>query len=243
MRKSGILLMGILFAGPALAADATAPASSTTAAQAQAVATPSSGVRYVTDQFKITLRQGAGLHYKIVRMLSSGERLQVVRQDTQTGYTEVRTPGGDQGWVLTRYLMDHPAARVQLAKARQSLDQVKAKLKTTAGTLAQTQTALKAKTRAEADLLRRYEALKKQYDNLRATAKNAVAISDENRALKQHTATLSRQLEQVSGENATLKNTGLLRWFMAGGGVLLVGLILGLLMPNLVRKRRDNWFS
>lgn len=243
MRKSGILLMGVLFAGPALAADATAPASNTTAAQPQPVATPSGGVRYVTDQFKITMRQGAGLRYQIVRMLSTGDRLQVVQQDAQTGYTEVRTQDGTQGWVLTRYLMDHPTARAQLAQARQSLDQVNAKLKAAADTLSQTQDALKAKTQAEADLQGRYDALKKQYDNLRATAKNAVAVADENRTLKLRTATLSKRLSAVSSENETLKNTGLLRWFMAGGGVLLVGLILGLLMPHLVRRRRDNWFS
>jgi SH3 domain protein len=110
-------------------------------------------------------------------------------------------------------------------------------------TLSQTQDALKAKTQAEADLQGRYDALKKQYDNLRATAKNAVAVADQNRTLKRRTATLSKRLSAVSSENETLKNTGLLRWFMAGGGVLLVGLILGLLMPHLVRRRRDNWFS
>ena len=243
MRKSGILLVGVLFAGPALAADTGVPAASTTVAQPQSVAAPSGGVRYVTDQFKITMRQGAGLRYQIVRMLSTGDRLQVVQQDAQSGYTEVRTQDGAQGWVLTRYLMDHPTARAQLAQASQSLDQANAKLKSVADTLSQTQDALKAKTQAEADLQGRYDALQKQYNTLRETAKNAVAVADENQTLKQRTALLSKQLSAVTSENDTLKNTGLLRWFMAGGGVLLVGLILGLLMPHLARRRRDNWFS
>jgi SH3 domain protein len=243
MRKSGILLMGVVFAGPAMAADTGAPAANTTVTQAQAVVTPSGGVRYVTDQFKVTLRQGAGLRYQIVRMLSTGDRLQVVQQDAQTGYTEVRTADGTQGWVLTRYLMNHPTARAQLDQARQSLDQANTKLKSVADTLSQTQDALKAKTQAEADLQGRYDALQKQYKNLRETAKNAVAVADENQTLKQRTATLSKRLSAVTSENETLKNTGLMRWFMAGGGVLLIGLILGLLMPHLVRRRRDNWFS
>ena len=226
MRKSGILLVGVLLAGPALAADTGVPAASTTVAQPQSVAVPSGGVRYVTDQFKITMRQGAGLRYQIVRMLSTGDRLQVIQQDAQSGYTEVSTQDGAQGWVLTRYLMDHPTARAQLAQARQSLDQTNTKLKSIADTLSQTQDALKAKTQAEADLQERYDALQKQYTTLRETAKNAVAVADENHTLKQRTALLSKQLSAVTSENDTLKNTGLLRWFMAGGGVLLVGLIL-----------------
>lgn len=248
MRQSGILLMGVLFAGPALAADlgasgTSAPPASTTVAQPQAVASPSGGVRYVTDQFKITMRQGTGLNYKVLRSLSTGDRLQVIQQDAQSGYTEVRTPDGAQGWVLTRYLMDHPTARAQLAQARQSLDQANTKLKSVSDTLSQTQDALKAKNKAETALKGRYDALQKQYKNLRETAKNAVAVADENSRLKQRTAALSKRLSSVTSENETLKNTGLLRWFMAGGGVLLVGLILGLLMPHLVRRRRDNWFS
>lgn len=241
--------MGVLFTGSALAAGTAIPGSSTTVpAASTTVARPlavvaSGGVRYVTDQFKITMRQGAGLRYQIVRMLSTGDRLQVIQQDAQSGYTEVSTQDGAQGWVLTRYLMNHPTARAQLAQARQSLAEVNAKLKSLADSLSQTKDALKSKTQATADLQGRYDALQKQYTTLRETAKNAVAVAGENHTLKQRTALLSKRLSAVTSENDTLKNTGLLRWFMAGGGVLLVGLILGLLMPHLARRRRDNWFS
>lgn len=242
MRVSGILLVGLLASGPALAADLAA--SSTTGAAVAVQLQPSAGgVRYVSDEFKVTLRSGPGLKFQILRMLSTGDRLTVVQQDDKAGYTEVNTADGTQGWVLTRYLMNHPTAQAQLNNARQALSQANAKLKSLTDTLSQTQAALKANTQAEADLKGHYDALQKQYTTLRETAKNAVAVADENSTLKKRTATLSRQLAAVSSENETLKDTGLIRWFMAGGAVLLVGLILGLMMPHLLRRRRDNWFN
>jgi SH3 domain protein len=65
--------------------------------------------RYVTDQLEITLRAGAGNGYRIVAMLPSGERLQVLEQNEE--WTRVRTGEGRQGWVLSRYLSQTPAAR------------------------------------------------------------------------------------------------------------------------------------
>lgn len=247
MRKSGVLLLGVFLSAPVLAANAggtSAPA--TTAAPASKVSVPAPGggaVRYVTDSFQITLRSGPGLRYGIVRMLSTGETLQVLKQDKRSGYTQVRTPGGAKGWVLTRYLLAHPTASEQLKAARQRLAHARSQVSSLSATLAKTKTQLSAKIQSEAKLSSRFSALQKTYLSLRKTSKNAVAVATENQALKQRVATLSKHLSTVSRENAALHNAGLLRWFLAGGAVLLIGLILGLLMPRLTHRRRDTWFN
>ena len=66
---------------------------------------------WVSDQFEITLRTGPSTTNAIERMLSSGTELVVLEQDDESGYSHVRTTGGTEGWVLTRYLMDEPSAR------------------------------------------------------------------------------------------------------------------------------------
>ncbi|APZ43335.1 hypothetical protein BW247_09720 [Acidihalobacter ferrooxydans] len=230
----GVCLTGAPQAAVAAATDASAPTAS---------APVTHPTRYVTDQFQITLRSGPGLGHQILSMLSSGDRVTVLQQNAKNGYSEVKTSSGVSGWVLTRFLMDRPAARAQLAQAHQAVAAADAKLKTAQQTLAKTKNELTAKVQADAALRSRFDSLQQEYQTLRKTAKNAVAMADANDKLKVRVTTLERQLTSVSSENATLRNTGLLRWFMAGGGVLLVGLILGLLMPRLTRKRKDNWFN
>ena len=71
---------------------------------------------WVSDQFEITLRSGPSTSNSIQLMIDSGLRLEVLERDADSGYSKVRTPGGTEGWVLSRYLMSEPSAREQLQK-------------------------------------------------------------------------------------------------------------------------------
>ncbi|NNC76997.1 MAG: TIGR04211 family SH3 domain-containing protein [Woeseiaceae bacterium] len=76
---------------------------------------------WVTDQFEITLRTGPSTSNAIQLMVSSGTELEVLERDADSGYTKVRTSGGTEGWVLTRYLMPEPSAREQLQRLTNQL--------------------------------------------------------------------------------------------------------------------------
>ena len=70
--------------------------------------------RYVSDTLEITMRSGKGTSFGITRMLRSGTAVQVLAVDKNTGYTQVRTKNGKEGWVLSRFLMNGQAARERL---------------------------------------------------------------------------------------------------------------------------------
>ena len=72
---------------------------------------------YVTDEFKITLRSGESATHRILRMLPTGEKLNVLSSNPNNGYSKVRTASGAEGFVLTRQLVDQPVARDRLAAA------------------------------------------------------------------------------------------------------------------------------
>ena len=71
--------------------------------------------RYVSDVLEITMRSGKGTSFGITRMLRSGTAVQVLEVDKKSGYTQVRTKSGKEGWVLSRFLMNGRAARERLA--------------------------------------------------------------------------------------------------------------------------------
>ena len=83
--------------------------------------TASAQSAWVSDEFEVTLRTGPSTSNAIELMVSSGTQLQILDEDPEAGYTQVRTNGGTEGWVLTRYLMDEPSAREQLANLTQQL--------------------------------------------------------------------------------------------------------------------------
>jgi SH3 domain protein len=76
---------------------------------------------------------------------------------------------------------------------------------------------------------------------IRAAAANVVEIRDRNTSLQQRLAERDREVEQLSAENARLAARSDQNWFIVGASVLLVGIVLGLVAPNLRRKRRSDW--
>ena len=62
-------------------------------------------VVWVSDQFEIMLRTGPSTDNAIKLMLSSGRQLEVLERDENLGFTKIRTAGGTEGWVLSRYLV------------------------------------------------------------------------------------------------------------------------------------------
>ena len=76
--------------------------------------------RYVSDQLEITMRNGQGVKFAIKRVLTSGDRLDLIEADS-SGYSKVRTIEGVEGWVLTRYLMNAPSVRNLVADSDQKV--------------------------------------------------------------------------------------------------------------------------
>ena len=65
---------------------------------------------YVIDQITITLRAGQGTQHQILRTLPSGTPMEVLRVNEDSGYSQVRTKDGVEGWVLSQYLIDEPTS-------------------------------------------------------------------------------------------------------------------------------------
>ena len=80
---------------------------------------------WVDDQLYLPVRSGAGPQFRIIEnAVPSGTPLEVI-EVSDSGYTRVRTPKGNDGWVSSQYLSNTPIARNDLSnQATQPLDLV-----------------------------------------------------------------------------------------------------------------------
>lgn len=197
---------------------------------------------WVTDRFEITLRSGPSTANEIRRMLESGTSLEVLERDEAAGYARVRTAGGTEGWVLTRYLMDERPAREQLARVATAV------APSAAGT-ASTQTQRQVILANFEDAQQRIAALEAEKARLQDTlaelrrlSADTVEINERNRQLSSQLANLNSQLDAVRERNAVLQRASQRQWFLHGAGVLAGGILLGLILPRL-RRRRDHGYG
>lgn len=199
---------------------------------------------YVTDEFKITLRSGESATHRIVRMLPTGQRLEVLSKNAQTGYSRVKTPGGQEGFVLSRQLVDQPVARDRLAAAEAEVSALKAapgELRSRLATLTEEHRNLQQE---HSSLQRAKTQVDQEFAALQRTASNSVRIANERNELRKRVTTLTREVEDIKQLNRELENKTAQNWFLIGAGVVVGGVILGLILPHLrVRRRKSDWGS
>ena len=199
--------------------------------------------RYVTDQLEITLRSGQSTKHQILRMLRSGTPLEVLETDAESGYSRVRAPDGSEGWVITRYLDPVPSGRERLAAAQRQLAALKKDNARLAGEVRRLGAEKDELTAQLGKLRRASKKLEQELERIRKTSASALAIDNENKSLKTRLQRLEQEHKVVQEENERLRDRTARDWFMAGAGVILLGMGIGLVIPKIRWRRKSNWSS
>ncbi|PZA00728.1 TIGR04211 family SH3 domain-containing protein [Gammaproteobacteria bacterium 2W06] len=189
---------------------------------------------YVTDALEITLRSGQGNDYRILRLLESGEQLEVLQRGET--WTRVRA-GNDEGWVRSVYLDAEPGAAARLEQAVSQRDALRDENRD----LSEQVAALESQVE---DLSSENERLRE--DNQRMTerlqeADEGLQLADENQALRKEVLDLERQVNDLSREANRAADQESRDWFIAGAGVIVFGMLLGILVTRIRWRRRSNW--
>jgi len=197
--------------------------------------------RYVSDDLEITLRSGQSTRHEILRLLPAGTRLEVLEDDRETGYARVRTPSGVEGWVLRRYLVAQPPARVRLPGIEARLKEVEAARASLAKELEATRAELE-QTRQEMEKLRDENSrLKVELTEIRRVSARHLETARRLRELEARLATASREAQILRQENENLRDRSNRDWFVVGAIVVVISMLLGILLTRIRWRRKSSW--
>lgn len=192
--------------------------------------------KYVVEEFEITMRTGPDQANKIIALIPSGRRVEVVTPGEE--WTEVMLANGKQGWVLTRYLTDEMPNELKFERLQQQYDQLlneKKNLDQNATELGSAKKELStelSQTKAQlAELTKAHEALKKGSAEFIDLKKNYDKTARELSELRSHSEKIESELNRVS-------NNQVYQGMLYGGGLLAVGFIVGFIVKK--PKRRSG---
>jgi len=199
--------------------------------------------RYITDQLEITLRSGQSTKHQIVRMLPSGTTVEVLEAGEEGKYTRVRTEQGTEGWVLTRYLDEQASARQRLKNTNTRLNRLKDENKRLKSELSKTRTDKHSLDKDKNALTNQSNKLQQELNRIKRVSADVLSVDKENQSLNAQLQQIQTQYDQAQQQISSLQDSTARDWFLVGGAVILLGILIGLIIPKIHWKKKSEWGS
>ncbi|WP_315709494.1 TIGR04211 family SH3 domain-containing protein [Brenneria uluponensis] len=181
--------------------------------------------RYISDELITYTHSGPGNQYRIVGALKAGAEVTLLSVNDNAGYAQIRDDKNHTSWIPLDQLSQTPSLSTRVPELENQVKVLTDKLNNIDQTWKQRTTAMQQKVDASDSII---SGLQKNNQDLKAQLRSA----------QQKVSAASVQLDDK-------KRTLILQWFMYGGGVAGAGLLLGLLLPHLIprRKKNDRWMG
>ena len=191
---------------------------------------------YIRDILSFTVRAGQGTNYKIITRVNSGQLLEVL--ETGKKWTKVLLPDGQQGWIISSLLTTQEPISSELKTLKKEHDKLLAEAENSRQQIRifkDENKKLKGKSGSAGEELNELREVKKSYEALKTEMAELEKGSKNYLDLKAQFAELSKKYKKNEEEMARLEQRQILRWFISGAIVMLIGIIVGY---NTRRKRK-----
>ncbi len=175
---------------------------------------------YVAGITKVTMRTGSGVEHKIIDILKTGDKLEIV--EYKNDWSLVKTSGGREGWVLSRFLTQETPDAFIIEKLEKDNQDLISRL----GTAEEENKILSEKNTA---LLQ----TQAEFDKLKQECGDFLKLNAEYKKIMEQFSAQKGQIKTL--ENSLNKEQKYL--LLSGAGVFVFGLLLGLVTR---KKKRTS---
>jgi SH3 domain protein len=197
---------------------------------------------YVTDNLNLSLRSEENNTSKVIKMIGTGTPLTIVEDNKSTGFALVRLNDGTEGYIPIRNTMKEPPSREQLDVANKNITLLQSENATIKTELNALKDSITPDTTLEKSLAKERDLLSRELNELKKTAASTLELKNQRDELQERVVNIERDLQQYKLENQALQDSANQDWFLYGGLLSLMGVVLGFILPKLNRRRgRGSW--
>ncbi|MEJ4045640.1 TIGR04211 family SH3 domain-containing protein [Erwinia sp. SLM-02] len=181
--------------------------------------------RYISDELSTWVRSGPGNDYRLIGTLNAGEEVTLLQSNENSKYGQIRDSQGRTTWIPLSQLSEQPSLRSRVPELEQQVKDLTAKLANIDGSWNQRTAEMQKKVAGSDDAIN--------------------TLKGENQQLKNQLVVASKKVDAANVQLDDKQRTIIMQWFMYGGGVAGFGLLLGLLLPHMLprRKKNDRWMN
>jgi SH3 domain protein len=195
---------------------------------------------YVSDRLILNFRQGPDNASNVIKTLKSDTPVIILEEKNE--FYKIELQSKETGWVDKNYIIfEMPKTLIidQLKKENNSLKNKISKLNLLETNLKTIDDgSLSGKDIKYNDLIKKAGNIKKIIQENKVYQKKNLDLLKKLERIETKNEDLLKKLERIETKNEDLLKTGMIKWFMAGFGVLLLGWIVGISVSS--RKRKSN---
>ena len=192
---------------------------------------------YITDQVEIPIRSESTTQGdNLIRTLPSGTKLSIL-QATEDGWTQVQYED-TTGWIISRYLSNSPPARQELERISVENSTNKLMVSKLQGEKEQLENELLSLKDENTQLAVQSSKAKAEKEHVEQIYQDALKLEHANEQLMQESLQLKTELQLASNNSQIEQDTSSRNWFIVGALVLFFGMIIGFILPNLMKRKR-----
>ncbi|EDW1161217.1 SH3 domain-containing protein [Salmonella enterica subsp. enterica serovar Hermannswerder] len=179
--------------------------------------------RYVSDELNTWVRSGPGDNYRLVGTVNAGEEVTLLQSDAN--YGQIKDSSGRTSWIPLKELNTTPSLRTRVPDLENQVKTLTDKLNNIDTTWNQRTADMQQKVAQSDSVIN--------------------GLKEENQKLKNELIVAQKKVSAANLQLDDKQRTIIMQWFMYGGGVLGIGLLLGLVLPHMIpsRKRKDRWMN
>lgn len=181
--------------------------------------------RYISDELSTYVRSGPSDGYRLVGTLNAGEEVTLIQTNENTKYGQIRDANGRTTWIPLAQLSEQPSLRTRVPQLEQQVKDLTGKLANIDNSWNQRTAEMQEKVAGSDAAINK--------------------LKSENQKLKNELIVAQKKVNAANVQLDDKQRTIIMQWFMYGGGVAGVGLLLGLLLPHMIpsRKKKDRWMN
>ena len=192
---------------------------------------------YITDKVDIPIRSDKAFGNNIIRSLPSGTELSILQITDDNAWAQIKYED-TVGWIIASYLSKDPPAREELKKLKRTYNANKLLISKFQDEKEKFENQIISLKQENTNLVVQSAKSQAEKSHIEEIYQDALKLEHENERLIQEKLQLKTELQLAENNTQIEKDTSLRNWFIVGALVLFFGMVIGYIVPGLLKRRR-----